>query len=139
MKKYIIILTSLVLSLFSVNGFANSTSSLEATLKMFKFEYQSLVREFLTVKEKTTEPILIKLINNELNAEVLFEEEYKGDKFVSIKENVTKEQVDRIKILAQSIADVAFKEKKNMKAAVFSSSLVDTANVKALDFKLKAK
>ena len=140
MKKYVLLLVAVLSSLISVTGLANSVStpSLEATVKMFKPENQALAREFLTVKEKSTKPNLVKLINNELNANVLFEEEHEGKKFIEISDNVTKEQVYKIEDLAQSITDSATKE-NNMRAAVFSASLVNTANVKKVDFKLKAR
>nr|WP_172683518.1 hypothetical protein [Actinobacillus pleuropneumoniae] len=138
MKKYVLLLVAVLSAAISVTGFANSGSTVETTVKMFKPENQALAREFLTVKEKSTKPNLVKLINNELNANVLFEEEHEGKKFVRIKDNVTKEQVYKIEDLAQSITDSATKE-NNMRAAVYSASLVNTANVKKVDFKLKAR
>ena len=135
MKKYVLLLIAVLSGLISVTGLANSGSSnLEATVKMFKVENQALAREFLTVKEKSTEKNFIQLINKELKAEMLFEKERDGNKFVRIKDNVTKEQVDKIRNLAQSIFDSAVKE-NNLEAAVLGASLVNTANVKALDFK----
>lgn len=138
MKKYVLLLVAVLSGLISVTGLANSSSSLETTVKMFKPENQALAREFLTVKEKSTQQNFIRLINKELKAEMLFEKERNGNKFVRIKDNVTKEQVDKIEDLAQSITDSAVKE-NNLEAAVLGASLVNTANVKALDFKLKAK
>lgn len=142
MKKYVLLLVAVLSAAISVTGLANSVStpSLEATVKMFKPENQSLAREFLTVKEKSTQQNFIRLINKELKAEILFEEEYKSKsgKFVDISDNVTKEQVDKIEDLAQSIFDSAMKE-KNFEAAVLGASLVNTANVKSVDLKLKAK
>lgn len=139
MKKYVLLLIAVLSAAISVTGLANSGSSnLEATVKMFKPENQALAREFLTVKEKSTEKNFIQLINKELKAEMLFEKERDGNKFVRIKDNVTKEQVDKIRNLAQSIFDSAVKE-NNLEAAVLGASLVDTANVKSVDFKLKAK
>lgn len=139
MKKYVLLLVAVLSAAISVTGLANSGSSnLEATVKMFKPENQALAREFLTVKEKSTEKNFIQLINKELKAEMLFEKERDGNKFVRIKDNVTKEQVDKIRNLAQSIFDSAVKE-NNLEAAVLGASLVDTANVKSVDFKLKTK
>lgn len=139
MKKYVLLLIAVLSAAISVTGLANSgSSSLETTVKMFKPENRALAREFLTVKEKSTQQNFIRLINKELKAEMLFEKERNGNKFVRIKDNVTKEQVDKIEDLAQSITDSAVKE-NNLEAAVLGASLVNTANVKALDFKLKAK
>lgn len=139
MKKYVLLLVAVLSAAISVTGLANSgSSSLETTVKMFKPENRALAREFLTVKEKSTQQNFIRLINKELKAEMLFEKERNGNKFVRIKDNVTKEQVDKIEDLAQSITDSAVKE-NNLEAAVLGASLVNTANVKALDFKLKAK
>lgn len=138
MKKYVLLLVAVLSAAISVTGLANSGSTVEATVKMFKPENQALAREFLTVKEKSTQQNFIRLINKELKAEMLFEKERNGNKFVRIKDNVTKEQVDKIEDLAQSITDSAVKE-NNLEAAVLGASLVNTANVKALDFKLKAK
>ena len=138
MKKYVLLLIAVLSGLISVTGLANSGPTVETTVKMFKPENQSLAREFLTVKEKSTQQNFIRLINKELKAEILFEEEYKSGKFVEISDNVTKEQVDKIEDLAQSITDSAMKE-KNFEAAVLGASLVNTANVKSVDLKLKAK
>lgn len=138
MKKYVLLLVAVLSAAISVTGLANSVSTVETTVKMFKPENQALAREFLTVKEKSTQQNFIRLINKELKAEILFEKERNGNKFVRIKDNVTKEQVDKIEDLAQSITDSAVKE-NNLEAAVLGASLVNTANVKALDFKLKAK
>lgn len=138
MKKYVLLLVAVLSAAISVTGLANSGPTVETTVKMFKFENQALAREFLTVKEKSTKPNLVKLINNELSANVLFEEEHEGKKFIEISDNVTKEQVDKIEDLAQSITDSAVKE-NNMRAAVYSASLVNAANVKSVDLKLKTK
>lgn len=138
MKKYVLLLIAVLSAAISVTGLANSGPTVETTVKMFKPENQALAREFLTVKEKSTQQNFIRLINKELKAEMLFEKERNGNKFVRIKDNVTKEQVDKIEDLAQSITDSAVKE-NNLEAAVLGASLVNTANVKALDFKLKAK
>lgn len=138
MKKYVLLLVAVLSAAISVTGLANSGPTVETTVKMFKPENQALAREFLTVKEKSTQQNFIRLINKELKAEMLFEKERNGNKFVRIKDNVTKEQVDKIEDLAQSITDSAVKE-NNLEAAVLGASLVNTANVKALDFKLKAK
>ena len=138
MKKYVLLLVAVLSAAISVTGLANSGSTVEATVKMFKPENQALAREFLTVKEKSTQQNFIRLINKELKAEMLFEKERNGNKFVRIKDNVTKEQVDKIEDLAQSITDSAVKE-NNMRAAVYSASLVNAANVKSVDLKLKTK
>lgn len=74
MKKYVLLLVAVLSSLISVTGLANSSSSLETTVKMFKPENQALAREFLTTVKSDKEYVqeLATLINKEFGKELLY-------------------------------------------------------------------
>ncbi len=90
MKKYVLLLVAVLSAAISVTGFANSSSSLETTVKMFKPENQSLAREFLTTVKSDKEYVqeLATLINKEFGKELLYVEEYKGKATLSKNDNV---------------------------------------------------
>lgn len=94
MKKYVLLLIAVLSGLISVTGLANSSSvstpSLEATVKMFKPENQSLAREFLTTVKSEKENIqdIANLINKEFGRELLYVGEHKGEVVLSKNDNV---------------------------------------------------
>ena len=74
MKKYVLLLVAVLSGLISVTGLANSSSSLETTVKMFKPENRALAREFLTTVKSDKEYVqeLATLINKEFGQELLY-------------------------------------------------------------------
>lgn len=75
MKKYVLLLIAVLSGLISVTGLANSSSSsLEATVKMFKPENQALAREFLTTVKSDKEYVqeLATLLNKEFGQKLLY-------------------------------------------------------------------
>lgn len=73
MKKYIIILTGLFFSLFSVTGFAtdNFEYTAENAIKLFKQPEARKIAEKIFKYKETSLPQLVDLVNAEMGREVL--------------------------------------------------------------------
>lgn len=73
MKKYIIILTGLFFSLFSVTGFAtdNFEYTAENAIKLFKQPEARKIAEKIFKDKETSLPQLVDLVNAEMGREVL--------------------------------------------------------------------
>lgn len=78
MKKYIIILTGLFFSLFSVTGFAtdNFEYTAENAIKLFKQPEARKIAEKIFKDKETSLPQLVDLVNAEMGREVLRMEKY---------------------------------------------------------------
>ena len=122
MKKYVLLLIAVLSGLISVTGLANSSSSLETTVKMFKPENRALAREFLTTVKSDKEYVqeLATLINKEFGQELLYVEEYKGKATLSKNDNVdlanVAEAQKMVKLdleLNKVLDEMAEKDKKN--------------------------
>nr|ADY18539.1 hypothetical protein [Glaesserella parasuis] len=126
MKKYVLLLVAVLSAAISVTGLANSSSvstpSLEATVKMFKPENQSLAREFLTTVKSDKEYVqeLATLINKEFGKELLYVGEYKGKAILNKHGNVNltseaeKNKMATLEVELNKVLDeMAEKDKKN--------------------------
>lgn len=78
MKKYIIILTALFFSLFSVTGFAtdNFEYTAENAIKLFKQPEARKIAKKIFKDKETSLPQLVDLVNAEMGREVLRMEKY---------------------------------------------------------------
>lgn len=78
MKKYIIILTGLFFSLFSVTGFATDNFEYTAknAIKLFKKPEARKIAEKIFKDKETSLPQLVDLVNAEMGREVLRMEKY---------------------------------------------------------------
>lgn len=139
MKKYVLLLVAVLSAAISVTGFANSGSTVEATVKMFKPENQSLAREFLTTVKSDKEYVqeLATLINKEFGKELLYVGEYQGDAVLKKHGNVNltseteKNKMEKLKVeLRKVLSEMAEREPQNKKVFVSKRAEVTIANTK---------
>lgn len=119
MKKYIIILTGLFFSLFSVTGFATDNFEYTAknAIKLFKKPEARKIAEKIFKDKETSLPQLVDLVNAEMGREVLrMEKRIASDKITakSTENKLTKEEHKYLSDILYKFSGSGYKENIDM-------------------------